>query len=456
MRTSASLMLKLNAILQRAALCALALFSPVPAHATLPNAQQLAAYEQISETERIKLLMGLAKSAEADQVTYLLKKYPLQGPYAANRTLYLEGMVLKTKGEYTAAARNFRSALASDPKLTLVRSELAETLIILQQDDSALHHLRLLAADAPDQTTASGLRSFIDQIDARTPYKFSSYISFAPSTNLNSGSKHTTVYSPALNMNFDVEQPKSGMGFASGFNAAYSQRLGDDFMVVGSIGTDVRIYKDDIFNSYGFSQSLELRRLISNGHIALALDTSQLLDNQDYKPSYLSYGPRLSVSLDFSSKNHLSVGLMHEWRDTLTHGATDSTALMFDASFNHAWDATFNGTLFGGYDHIKTGNAVSSYQTLSAGLSVYKEFSHGITTKLTGQIAKTDHDGFNGLAGVTRADKKLFGSLTLTKRDFNFYGFAPSATYSFTDNFSNINTYDYVGHTVDFRLTKDF
>ncbi len=449
-------MRRYKSTLQRAVLCALVLFGTVPAQAATPNAQQLAAYEQISETERIKLLMGLAKSAEADQVTYLLKKYPLQGPYAANRTLYLEGMVLKTKGKYTAAAKNFRTALADDPKLTLVRSELAETLVILQQDDSALHHLRLLAADAPDQTTASGLRSFIDQVDARTPYKFSSYISFAPSTNLNSGSKHTTVYSPALNMNFDVEQPKSGMGFASGFNAAYSQRLGDDFMVVGSVGTDVRLYRDDTFNSYGFSQSLELRRLISNGYIALALDTSQLLDNQNYKPSYLSYGPRLSVSLDFSAKDHFVMGLMHEWRDPLTQVSTDSTALMFDASFNHAWNSSLNATVFGGYDHIKTNTAVSSYRTVSAGLTVYKELSHGITTKLTGQIAKTDHDGFNGLAGVTRADKKLFGSMTLTKRDFNFYGFAPSATYSFTDNFSNINTYDYVSHAVDFRLTKDF
>ena len=81
----------INSIVRRAALCALVLFGTVPAQAATPNAQQLAAYEQISETERIKLLMGLAKSAEADQVTYLLKKYPLQGPYAINRILYLEG-----------------------------------------------------------------------------------------------------------------------------------------------------------------------------------------------------------------------------------------------------------------------------------------------------------------------------------------------------------------------------
>lgn len=442
--------------LQRAALCALVLFCAVPAHATVPNAQQLAAYEQASEIERVKLLMALAKSPEADQVTYLLKLHPLEGPYAANRTLYLEGMVLKSKGKYTEAAKNFRTALADDPKLTLVRAELAETLVILQQDDSALHHLRLLAAEAPDQQAANGIRSFIDRVDSRRPYTFTGYVAFAPSTNVNSGSSHTTVYSPALGMTFATEQPKSGLGVAGGVSGAYSKRLGNDLMFVASGGVDGRLYDDHTFNSYGLSQSLELRHLLPQGYVGVGLVSSQQLDNQNYEPSYLSYGPRISASLQVTPQDHLSLGVLHEWRDPLTKGAADSTALMLDGSWTHAWDATLNATLFGGFDHINTDNTVTSYQTVSAGLSIYKELTHGITANVVGQVGKTDYEGFNALAGVTRSDKKVSASVTLTKRDLNFYGFAPSATYSFSDTFSNINTYDTTAHAVDFRLTRDF
>jgi outer membrane protein len=451
-----TLMGSINSIVQRAALCALVLFVAVPAHATSPNTLQLAAYEQASELERVRLLMSIAKSPDADQVTYLLKLHPLEGPYAANRTLFIEGMVLKSKGKYTEAAKNFRAALADDPKLTLVRAELAETLVILQQDDSAMHHLRLLAAEAPNEQAATGIRSFIDQVDARTPYKFTGYVSFAPSTNVNSGSKHTTVYSPALGINFATEQPKSGLGVAGGVSGAYSKRLGDDLMFVASGGVDARLYDDPIFNSYGMNQSLELRHLLQQGYVGIGLVSSQQLDNQNYEPSYISYGPRVSASLQVSPLDHLSISVFHEWSEPFIQGAKNSTTLMLDAAWTHAWDATLNATLFGGFDHVKTDLKVSSYQTVSAGLSVYKELTYGITVNIVGQVGKIDYAGFNALAGVTRSDKKVSGSLTLTKRDFNFQGFAPSATYSLSDTFSNINNYDSVSHAVDFRLTKDF
>jgi outer membrane protein len=431
--------------LQRAAFCALVLFMAVPAYATTPNARQLSAYEQATEVERVKLLMALAKSPEADQV-----------PYAPNRTLFLEGLVLKSKGKFTEAAKLFRTALADDPKLTMVRAELAETLVILQQDDSALHHLRLLAAEAPEGPAANGVRSFIDQVDARTPYKFSGYVSLAPTTNANSGARHSTVYSPRVGITFQNETAKSGVGVASGLNASYNQRLGDDYMFVASGGADVRLYKDNSFNSYGMSQSLELRRLIQNGYVSLGLVSNQQLDNQNYEPNFIGYGPRLATSVQVTSQDHLSLGALYEWRNPLTDDTEDSTALQFDASYTHAWNATLNATVFGGFDRIDTKNPVSSYKTFSAGLAVYREWTYGITTSLTGQFARTDYDGINGLALKIREDEKISASLSLTKRDFEFHGFAPSATYSYSDNYSNINKYDYRSHNIDFRLTREF
>ena len=171
--------------------------------------------------------------------------------------------MLKSQGNLTGAAEKFRAALAQDPSLTLVRSELAQTLVELQEDDSAKHHLQLLAADAPNEQTASGIRSFIDQVDARKPYKFSGFVSLAPSTNLNSGSKRDTIYAPGVGQTFDINSSSkatSGFGVAGGVNGGYTKRLGNDFSFVAGAGANVRLYDDKDFNSYSLSQTAEIRR----------------------------------------------------------------------------------------------------------------------------------------------------------------------------------------------------
>ena len=441
---------------KRAALCALVLFLPVSAEAATPSAAQLATYESMPENERVKLLVFMAKSPEAENVIPLLHRYPLQGPFAANRKLFLEGLVFKTKGKYTQAAAKFRAALADDPSLTLVRSELAETLVILQEDDSALHQLKLLEAEAPDAQAASSIRSFIDQVDSRRPYTVTGYVSLAPSSNLNGGSSHTTVYSPTLKVNLTPAAPQSGIGIASGISGAFTKRLGNDLMFVASGGADARLYNDHDFNSYDLSQSLEMRYLVPKGYLSLGAISSQQLDNDTYGPNYLSYGPRISTSLQLTPQDHVSLSAAYEWHNNLVKGATDATAVMLDGSITHAWNSAFNTTVFAGFDKIMTPADVTSYHTFSGGLSVYKELTYGISATLTGTVTKTDYEGINGIAAKKRSDNRLVSSIAITKRDINLFGFAPSLSYSFVDNFSNIDNYDYTAHAVDFRLTKDF
>jgi outer membrane protein len=441
---------------KRAALCALVLFLSVPVEAAAPTPDQLATYEKLAETERFKLLMFMAKSPDADNVAYLLNLHPLEGPFAANRQLFLEGEVLKTKGKYTQAAKKFRQALADDPSLTLVRAELAETLVILQEDDSALHQLKLLEAEAPDAQAASGIRSFIDQVDSRRPVTFTGYVSLAPSTNLNSGSSHATIYLPNSSQPLKTEAPKSGIGIASGLSSAFTRRLGNDLMFVAAGGADVTLYNDKTFNNYGLSQSVEMRHLLPQGYVSLGAVSSQQLDNNDFDPSYFSYGPRISASLQITPKDHLSLSAVYEWRPTQVAEAEDATAILLNGSISHGWSSAFNTTLSGGFTRINTPTDITSYQTFSGGLSVYKELTYGISATLAGIVTKTDYDGINGLTLKKRADNRVVTSVTITKRDYNIYGFAPSLTYSFVDNFSNIDIYDYTSNAIDFRLTKDF
>jgi tetratricopeptide (TPR) repeat protein len=249
-----------------------------------PTPQQISEYEASTEATRVKLLINLAKTGQHDLAESLLKRYPLTGKFGPNRQVFIEGLILKANGNLTGAAKNYRAALADDPSLTLVRSELAQTLFLLQEDDSAKHHLNLLMAEAPSESEAQGIRSFIDAIDARRPFTFNAYVSVAPSTNVNNGSSNETIYSPLFGADLDIDddsREQSGIGFSTGLSAGYSHRLGNDFSVVFGGGFNASIYTDSDYNVYGASQSAELRYLITRGFLGAGIVASENMKNDE-------------------------------------------------------------------------------------------------------------------------------------------------------------------------------
>ena len=80
----------------------------------------------------------------------------------------------------------------------------------------------------------------------------------------------------------------------------------------------------------------------------------------------------------------------------------------------------------------------------------------GLTINANAQARFSPFDGPDGFTGVTRFDSRYVGSITLTKRDLNFVGFAPSINYTYALNHSNNILFDFDSHSVNLNLTKDF
>ena len=426
--------------------------------AVAPSPQQITEYEASDEVTRVKLLIQLSKSGQHELAAVLLKRYPLNGKFARTRKLFIEGLILYSRGNLTGATKNYRAALAEDPSLTLVRAELARTLVELQEDDSAKHHLNLLMAEAPNAQEAQGIRSFIDSIDARRPFMFNAYVSVAPSTNVNNGSIYKTVYDSYGNSGeIDPDsRAQSGVGFSTGLSAGYSHRLGNDFSVVLGGGFNTRIYTDSDYNMYGASQSAELRYLITGGFLGAGLVASENMKNDEFGLSYYGYGPRVSLQKAISPQDRINLSSVYEWRNYPDLSVNDGTALMIDGSWNHAFDSSLTASLNAGYDVIETGLDFNSYEAYSGGFSLYKELTKGFTVDLNGEVRLSDFDEVHPVAGVTRKDKRFTGTVTLTKRDFNIWGYAPAIEYTYVYNNSNISIYEFDSHSVDFRLSKDF
>ena len=267
---------------KRALYCLLGLLAFVPvaqAESVQFTPQQISDYQATPESERVRLLIELSKTGHQDEAEALLKKFPLQGPHGANRTLYVQGLIMEARHDLIGAARSFRYALASDPKLTLVRSDLVQVLMQLDESDSAKHHLKLLQADAPSAEQAANIRSFIDKIDESHPYYFSGFINIAPSTNINSGSSHNTVYSAITGSNWDIaaaNKAQSGLGITAGLNAGYSKRLGNNFQGVLAANIATSLYGDYAFDSISTSESGEMRYLLDQGFVSVGAVFSQV------------------------------------------------------------------------------------------------------------------------------------------------------------------------------------
>ncbi len=424
-------------------------------------------YESGSEDMRVHALIAFAKNGQQEQTAELLKRYPLRGPHAANRTLFIQGLILEGRHDYFGAARKFRAALADDPKLTLVRSELAQVLVALDENESASHHLRLLEADAPNAADAAGIRSFIDKIGTKKPYSISSYISMAPTTNVNNGSNHDKLISDNVATKFPGVDPsgtinnkkQSGLGVSGGLNAGYSKRLSDRLQFVVGAGVNASIYTDSQFDSASTSESAEFRYLFADGYFGLGGIASQNFvppNNGGPVLTYNDYGPRVSFTYQLTQRDLLNSNLTYVWRDYTGSTVADGTALHSDIAITHALDSTMNITGFGGYDRALTHDPSSSYQTYFGGMNFYKEFPLGMTVNANAQIRVSPFDGVDPITGFTRYDTRYIGGLTLTKRDLNIWGFAPSVSYSYTLNKSNNALFDYDSHSVNLNLTKDF
>jgi tetratricopeptide (TPR) repeat protein len=447
---------------------AIALLLPAQAFAKAAPApileSQARAYQAMTELERIKLLIALCNSGQHELANSLLERYPLVGPYAVNRKLFIDGMILKGRRDYKGAVKKFRAALANDPKLTLVRAELAKTLVILEEDDSARHHLEQLMAAAPDQQQAQSVKSFIDTIDARRPYRVNAFVSVAPSTNITNGTYNDTIYVNGIPFKVSgLSEETSGFGFVAGINGAYSRRLDNNLSAIVAGGITGRKYDDGDFDSLTTSQSVEFRYLADTGYIGFGAVGSQSFGHhfnvnefEDFDLNSYAVGPRVSMFKQLGPKDQINATSVFEWRNYPQDNSNDGTASLNSIAWTHAFDESLALTLGVGVDRIVAENDLASYWTRSVNVEIYKELPAGITATLRGEARFSEFDARHPMFGNTREDTRYIGTVRLTKRDFDIWGYAPVVEYTYSRNDSNQELYQFDSHALDFRLTKDF
>jgi tetratricopeptide (TPR) repeat protein len=432
-----------------------------PGTAVLSIEQVERAWPRLTAEQQFIAVEQLLRGGRFDVAERLLTSTKYGANARPTQQFYL-AIVRRAQGKPAQAIDMFRAILADHPDYSRVRLELAATLFQVQEDESARHNFELvLGASGSQPGLANTVRSYINAIDSRRRWDFSTYLTIAPSTNLNQGSDNRVVYLNGLPFVIsDANQKQSGVGIVTGFQGSYRQPVSDKLDLVLSGGAHTKRYPDSNFNDLLASVSFGPRYRFDQGYLGLyAIADKRWFADTDYSTSFgglLSGAFRLAPSdIVFADLGCSERRFEDDWKGSdLTY--QDGHACFASARFEHHIDAATYVQALGGGGEETAGLAHLDNESWNAGAGIYSELPWGLSLYLQGLYTRREYDGiFPGIAEARR-DDRVDVSLNATKRDLDIFGFAPMAQFTYTHNVSNVSFYVYDAQGLNLTLTKKF
>ena len=436
---------------------------PAPGSLAVP-AETAASFAQLPAGQRLKILVALIRDGQPDAAETLLRTAPFDGEFGHNRNLFIQGMIERARGNLEEAAHIYRSVLASDPNLTMVRLELAATLHALDNDEGARHHLELLKGAAPTPELARNFGDFIAAIDAQKPWSFNAWVSLAPSTNFNNGTalEYHTLFGLTGTIS-ELSKQKSGIGIKGGTFASYVFDLTNDLQAIVATGTYVEQYEGDLFDRTALNQNIELRRNHARGSIGIGLSASQAFykttgsNGRPYaNETAWSFGPQITIRHLLLPSLNLETRLSHRWNTFEVGDWSDGTTTSLTNRLALSMSPSQVLYAMAGGDSTRTDYEHTSTWGGWGGLGIYQEVPWGITVYAEGKLRYSIGDGDYPLLFEPREMTRLDTRAVLTKRDFSFYGMAPQLEYTYTNNWSNDELSEFEAHGLAVTLTRAF
>lgn len=407
------------------------------------------------EKVRLKLLISMVRARRHQLAARLLTSYPFTGPHARNRTLFIEGIILKSRNDIKGATGKFRSALADDPNLSLVRMELAHTLYLAKQDDGAKHHLELLRSSAPTIETGKQFDGFIDAIDARDPWSLDAYVSLAPSTNFNNGTSEEIIIINGLPFRLSRNsRGKSGIGYRGGANGSHALRTGKSLDFIAGAGVNFTEYDGNAFDDLILSQSLSVQKRTGKGRLTASVIATQRWSGLE--EFSLTIGPQITLRHRIAPKLAMFTKLRHSVIDYRHAKYRSGHKTSAEQQFSYSLADGTVAYLIGGGERSTSKQKFNDYWAASAGLGLYHEAPYGITLYGEAEVRRQWHEGIYPIIAKARKDTRVDIQITLKKRDFDILGLTPQVQYSYIRNFSNSAIDRYETHGANITLTKKF
>lgn len=423
---------------------------------------------RLSSLEAMRLadaLFAQGKLEEAERLyTVLLQS---QRTELRIEALFKLGNIYAERRKYADAIQAYLAILKGYPKLTRVRLELARVYFWDKDFEKADFHFRLAQGDKdlPPEVNEK-IDAFLAAIRRQKNWSLSGNFAFVPDSNLNSasGERRECVQVLGGMMCRELEDEKSGVGIRASLAGSHYLRINRRAGIKSTAALGLLDYPGSRFDDNYIYASTGPRLTFDRAEISLRPAwRKRWVSGSNYSDSY---GAEMDFSFDLARRVVLDAGASYmrnhyhgDVIDNLLNGHSINAYLESRYILNNKSFVSFG--LDYGDDETKLKSYGSRSWTYSLGY--FNEFPLGITayTRLSWTDCKYKEQGWfiakdGYIEDKRRRDGIFQGYLRLSNRHWEYLGFTPAISYTYTLRNSNVWNNDYDKHRVEFSFRQNF
>lgn len=400
----------------------------------------------LSPVEAARLLVADGQLDAADQ---LLSRQDQHDP----EVLFLEGQVAGLRHDWATAEKRYRKILDDHPELARARLELARALYEQGKDIAAEWHFRRALAENLPEPVVGNVNTYLQSIKQRKRWSLDVSAGLLPDTNINRGPSADQVQLFGLPFVLDQQaKQKSGVGASIFVNGEYDAPLSERTRLRSGASFFRNDYPTGKFDDMQVKPYLGPQVIGAWGEASLlGFAVKRWYGNAPY---YEGAGARAEFGWNATQRYRLDVGLefakLHFPRREFLDG------YQLDLSTGHTYWLTpssyVRGILGGGYQETRLNAFQNKY--VRGGVGYGRDLPWGLSVYLEPSVIQFWFDGTT--FGQVRNDTFVVASLTATKRDWDFFGFAPTLTLAYQRNMSTVDVFSYDRELFQLGLTRRF
>ena len=451
-------------VLRKVLILCCAIFIPVCALANDSGTQKNV---MMSTTDVMKLAGDLVYAGEYEKAQDILVKMPqtYNLPIEIERW-YLLAQIEQKKGNIDEAIKIYRKILDDQPDLAKIRYELAICYMEKGQWYRADYHLRLAMAGADIPPEIRQRMMYLRYI-VRQNKRWNVWFNFgaAPDTNVNQATGGKECIRDTSGYGYlwcrDLPEPESAVGYNLMLGGNYEFMLSKNWRWKNDATIYMNVYDKHRYDDLYLSASTGPRYVWERGDIWLAGVANRSWYGWDRYNWAL--GGKLDINYDFTRK--LSSGLTFRIMDNkfdeygdYMDGQTYSTL----PHISYSPDSTTYTVLRGTLEHNTAQNNAYANNRYGVSFGIGSELLYGFHVYLEPSFMWTQYQGERvyvknntPVIGKERDFLQRY-SLSLSNNKFDFMGFVPTITVSYTNKDSNIHSREYEKISAEFTFQQRF
>jgi outer membrane protein len=368
---------------------------------------------------------------------------------------FLLGMIAVRRGSLTAAAAEFRAALAINPGLVRVRLELARVLFRQGNYRSALRHFQLAEASNLPPAVRVNVDRFLGAIRNAKAWSYNVDFAVAPDSNINAATSAREAIIFGLPFTLDDQARRhSGIGLSVSGNVEFAPRVSSLLRFRMGALASRRDYRANSFDDDYYGVYAGPRLQLGAFDISLLGTAGRRFYGR--RLNQRSAGGRLEASYYASPTTAAVLTVLSEHLQFPALPLEDGWLTAVDAGVVKA--VTPVSSISGDLGVIRqTARAPTlSSRGLFAALGYRRELRDGFGLDVQPTISYSVYGAVDPFFGKRRRDATEQVAVSVTNQKFAIWQFTPRLTYRFTKRASSISLYSFTQSRIEIGLTTDF